>query len=113
MTDKITMDRKYTTRSGEPVEVVAVNGREPYPVVGYIGEATTYATWTSTGKYDQFGGDDKYDLIPVLVKRQGWVNLERSSDGRMMPVAFVYETYKDARNAVPGAIATVPVEWEE
>jgi hypothetical protein len=31
MTDKITMDRKYTTRSGEPVELITVNGREPFP----------------------------------------------------------------------------------
>jgi hypothetical protein len=117
MTDKITMDRQYTTRDGEPFELITVNGREPFPVLGYIGTDSEVTHLSATGKYyltwDRDQREDGRDLIPAPVKRQGWVNLERSSDGRMMPVAFVYETYEDARNAVPGAIATVPIEWEE
>jgi hypothetical protein len=114
MTDKITMDRKYTTRSGEPFELITTNGREPFPVLGYRGTDSEVTHLSATGKYYlEWAREDDRDLIPVPVKRQGWVNLYKISGGGVEARRTVWENYDQARHAFPDAIATVPIEWEE
>lgn len=39
------------TRSGVPVTLLTQGGRTPYPLVGYVGNATEPTVWTASGRY--------------------------------------------------------------
>ena len=47
--NKIDMNKRYKTRSGLDVEIISVKGREPYPVVGYMGDVFSIMVWTEYG----------------------------------------------------------------
>jgi hypothetical protein len=45
----ISLNKKYQTRCGKPVELLSLTGKDPYPVVGYLdGEL---AEWTIDGHF--------------------------------------------------------------
>lgn len=47
--NKISMDKKYQTRDGKDVELITVEGRKPFPVVGYIGDRHCPVLWSDDG----------------------------------------------------------------
>lgn len=56
----ITMDKKYVTRSGDPVKIISTEARGNYSVLGYIGDDIEVSKWTSDGRF--FAGEDGNDL---------------------------------------------------
>ena len=62
----IDITKKYQTRDGEPVEIIAVNGREPFPVIGYIGDASTIVhMWRKSGSFLEDEEESRCDLIEI------------------------------------------------
>lgn len=60
---KISMDKKYKTVDGQPVQLISVSGRSQFPVVGYIGGSTIPLCWQMDGRY--YSGVVKNDLIEI------------------------------------------------
>ncbi len=70
----IDLTKPLQTRSGDPVEVITVEGRGPYPIVGYISDsAVDLACWRSDGSYSCDRTKHPFDLINTPVQREGWV----------------------------------------
>jgi hypothetical protein len=111
----IDFSKPLQTTDGDPVTILSTNGREPFPIVGYIGASNTPATWTSTGKFslieDAVPGRD---LVNATEKR--YVVMFRSGNG---VVAGAYKTKGQAGNAVEDMVrnlygkylGTVEVDW--
>lgn len=45
--------RKVVTRENIIVEIIETNGREPFPVVGYIGNDQIPLSWCSNGRFQK------------------------------------------------------------
>ena len=44
--------KKVVTRSGDSVEFIAFNAREPYPIIGYIDDSYHLSSWDKDGRFD-------------------------------------------------------------
>ncbi len=44
------LDKPLQTRDGSPVTLITTKGREPWPLVGYIGDASIPSSWRSSGR---------------------------------------------------------------
>jgi hypothetical protein len=63
--NKISMDKKYTTRGGEPVRVLCVDsGDDEYPVIA-VGEGGAVYTYTNDGFHSIIKRNCEYDLVEV------------------------------------------------
>jgi hypothetical protein len=105
----ISMDKKYKTRNGLPVELITVSGRGNLSVVGYIGANTSVSSWFADGKFYIGAGDSGNDLIEVKEKRaeKFWLNLY--PDG----CHAVHQSREDADdNAGPHRLACKEIELE-
>lgn len=61
---KISMNKKYRTVDGKPVQLISISGRSPFPVVGYLGGSNVPLCWQEDGRYDS-GFITKNDLVEV------------------------------------------------
>ena len=107
------LTKPLQTRDGRPVTLITTQGREPWPLVGYIGGNTSPWTWRSDGTIGKWETD--YDLINVPEpKRNGevWVNIYVSDGGSILSVSWVSRQDAD-KNAHPARIACVRVPWTE
>lgn len=51
------------TRAGEPVEIKFTDGREPFPIRGYIGAEDGLSAWTAEGKFYRNGSPSDLDFV--------------------------------------------------
>ena len=98
------------TRDGRPVTLIATNGREPWPLMGYVAGESIVSIWPKDGVW---GGDS--DLINIPEPKRGgevWVNIYDNSG----PTAHYrrhcadYTSGEDPRSK---RIASIRVEWIE
>jgi hypothetical protein len=47
----IDITKPVRTKDGQRVEIFSDKGREPYPLIGYIGDSTALGTWTKKGMF--------------------------------------------------------------
>ena len=75
---KIEMGKKYRTRDGRPVRVLAVDRQGAFPVVALVqtGSVETALVFSSDGKAP---GNPEYALIEVKPEIKGWVNLYKNA----------------------------------
>ncbi len=111
MTDKITMDKKYTTRDGRPVRVLCVDAKdEVYPVIALIDRDGTEGcfSFTSSGQWDTDEEGDELDLIEEKPRIKRWLNVYPDHFGRVC-----HKTRKGA-DMVAGAtrIACIEIDIE-
>jgi hypothetical protein len=72
--ETIKMDKKYQTRDGRAVRILAIDEKSQWSVVGRIMETygrETLNSWMADGKAVTFD-DSPLDLIPVPTKHEGW-----------------------------------------
>lgn len=65
---------RVTTRDGRRVEIISTKGREPFPVVGYVGNEPTTTSWRICGSIYE-GAACPLDLIFPPALRVYYVNL--------------------------------------
>jgi hypothetical protein len=111
----ININKKYTTRNGNPVKIFMTDAGGKYPVIGAIldpydnhWEATT---WTEDGIFNPEHSSNCRDLVLVKVKktRQLWVSIYPTGE-------YLHNSKEDAdKNAYNTRLACIPVtlEWEE
>lgn len=118
----ISMDKKYTTRSGLPVRILCVDRNDPdYPVVALIqtteyGE--TYNCFTREGRRFSYAGEDEMDIVEVKEKHVGWINVYKNYQGRSFwaPRGQVYDTEGEAiarqDKSYENTIRCIKIEYE-
>lgn len=114
---------QWQTRDGRPVRVLCTDAAGDFPVVGlvktYSGGRDVPMAWTDRGEHEATGFPERaLDLIPVPVKRTGWVNLY-PPDHQYCDVSThgVCRTKEDADYAasvrdIP-RVACIQIEWTE
>lgn len=105
----ISMNKKYQTRDGRPVELLTTSARGEWPVVGHIGGENQVILWTIDGVCSySHSGFPAYDLVEVTPKRVMWLNVYPDDD------AYMPRTRKDADDSSRGGrIACLKIEFEE
>ena len=67
---------RVTTRDGRKVEIISTKGREPQPVIGYIGKEPTLQSWNIDGRYFLDALECGRDLIlppaPMVLYANGY-----------------------------------------
>lgn len=82
----ISMDKKYRTRDGRPVRVLATDARGDQPVVGLVWnieqDKEAVMRWSIDGLWSPLSDEIELDLIEVKprIKRTYWANVYRSHD---------------------------------
>lgn len=71
----IDITKKYKTRLGEHVTIIFTDGRDPYPIVGYVGESCRISTWSIEGRYQVDDNASCYDLIEIKAPTTKWMNV--------------------------------------
>ena len=68
------------TRSGLPVKILTVAGRDKQCVIGHIGDSKSYYFWTKDGLSRLTGTESENDLINAPEKRVAYIYFYRSSN---------------------------------
>ena len=66
---------RVTTRDGQKVEIISTKGREPFPVVGYVGTSGHLEMWTPEGSSLTDGDKRDSDLILPPAPRVYYANV--------------------------------------
>lgn len=112
-------NRKVITRDGRSVRIVCADVMGAiYPVLAVYKNDPTHEScnsYTADGKlYTE--GDTDSDLFFAPQKKEGWLNLYKNEDGRVI-IGTVYpiESEKRAKMASEDKnyVATCKIEWEE
>jgi hypothetical protein len=108
MMKNIDFSKPLRTKDGLPVTLVTTAGREPYPVVGFIGDYYMPKCWTKTGNYSIV--PNEYDLVNVPEKQ--YVNLYHKENKVVagIPRTRLEDAITDSAIEV-GYIKTVEIEW--
>lgn len=69
------------TKRGDWVEIVSVNGREPYTIIGYVGDNKDVSCWTKDGSYSIHHGLSDLDLVNLPQEADAWLNVYRGLSG--------------------------------
>ncbi len=107
------------TRDGRKARIICFDAKCNKPIVALIYDCNkeTVLQYLENGRFfvDQI---DKYDLMMLPQKKEGWVNVYKSYNvGKKIPcMASIYPTKEEAKkSSVVGFdyIDTVKIEWEE
>lgn len=107
------------TRDGRKARIICFDAKCNKPIVALIYDCNkeTVLQYLENGRFfvDQI---DKYDLMMLPKKKEGWVNVYKSYNvGKKIPcMASIYPTKEEAKkSSVVGFdyIDTVKIEWEE
>ena len=73
----ISMNKRYQTRDGRPVELLTTSARDSrkWPVMGYVGDWKNVTFWSPEGIHDVNGGRSNLDLIEAKPTRVMWLNV--------------------------------------
>lgn len=109
-------NRKIITRVGKSVRIICTDKESLSPIVALVKEGKEEHTYTylPNGRYS-FTTENAYDLFFAPEKKEGWINLYKSSDNFFACDVRVYNTEEEAKNCPHGSdyLATVKIEWEE
>ena len=114
-------NRKVITRDGRSVRIVCTDVMGAiYPVLAVYKKDPTHEIWnsyTTDGRLYTEGDDTHADLFFAPEKKEGWINLLRSSCGEVF--IATNHPYKDEKTAKwevsdrSNVVATCKITWEE
>lgn len=114
-------NRKVITRDGRSVRIVCTDVMGAiYPVLAVYKKDPTHEIWnsyTTDGRLYTEGDDTQADLFFAPEKKEGWINLLRSSCGEVfIGTNYPYKDEKTAKWEVSdksNVVATCKITWEE
>jgi hypothetical protein len=91
----IDFTKPVETVTGIPVQIISTSGREPYPVVGYIGEhSLATQEWTAGGLYNARESESDFNLrnkatwqLPAPPEGQQWHRVDGWTE-EMLPAGY-------------------------
>lgn len=113
-------NRRVITRDGRSVRIVCTDVMGAiYPVLAVYKKDPTHEVWnsyTTDGRLYTEGDDTQADLFFAPEKKEGWLNLYKDEDGRVViGTVYPFESEKDARMASEDKdyVTTCKIEWQE
>lgn len=105
------LTKPLQTKAQRPVRILSTEGKEPYPIVGYIGDSPRPTAWTQEGKCHNDAPVANLENVPPA-RHVGYVNVY-GDDGD----GYTYAVRKDRatadERAGDGRIACVRIEYTE
>jgi hypothetical protein len=108
------------TREGRPVRLICTDRRGTHPLIGLISEKDEekLGTWMVDGSRFDTPGTADADLINVLAKHRGWVNVFRNGpeDSDCCVAGSVYPNKHCADLAGQvhkNFVTSIEIEWED
>ena len=80
------LTKPVQTRDGRKVEIVTTKGREPYPVLGFIGELSFPTGWSADGAFE-LGTPSHHDLINTPEPKRVvdfWAHVYADGSGKLL-----------------------------
>jgi hypothetical protein len=118
MTDMIELGKKYQTRDGRAVRILATDRDCAWPIVGLIRDKNgdeCIGQWRENG---QFYRDEATpsDLVAVPTKHEGWIIISRDLNPAIIS-QIVYRTEQEAEvwrinSRYAAAYMVIPITWE-
>lgn len=110
--------RKVVTRDGRPVRIICTNAKGDYPVVALVpcvGGGEVPENYTANGLCYLNGEESNGDLFFDTEKKEGWANVYRNQQGKIIMSTSVYDSKERAEDFKDnsGYLETVHIEWEE
>ena len=112
-------NRKIITRNGRSARIICTDRVcKTHTILALLFEdedrdREEVYQYTSKGEYYP-NASSPHDLFFVPVKKEGWINVYGSPDGRNWLGANLYNTEKAAKaNTSKSRVATIKIEWEE
>lgn len=113
------------TKNGRPVRIICYNKVDAnYPIVTLVKrldvEKEETIHYTLDGRFNVEVKDDKFDLVMAPIKKEGWINVYRSSNGAMYTEQE--RIYNSEEEAIAGKfdrtynrvyVTSKKIEWEE
>ena len=108
--------RKVVTECGRSVRIICTDAKSNYPVIALVlnddNDYEDIEFYTPDGECSDIS-EGKIDLFFAPVKIEGYVNLYRHEDGRLI-AGRVYDTEEEAKDKYNARyVSTVKVQWEE
>ena len=110
-------NRKIITRDGRNVRIVCTDRKsDNFPIVGLVEESyrENIGGYTKDGEYSH-GIESSCDLFFAPEKKEGWINIYKTSDGVSHP-SEIYTSKEVAEISAKNRvyyITTIKIEWEE
>jgi hypothetical protein len=110
----IDFTKPLQTRMGDPVQLITTEGRGQYPIIGYIADSKTPATWTKDGNKLQ-GVSRTEDLVNVPPAKQvAYINVYAGDQSTGMYRLNDSRAEADERaQPTKGRVACVRIEYTE
>lgn len=104
-------------RDGRKARIICFDKKDSdFPIIALLdfGNYEAVATYTLEGRF-MWREESNKDLFMAPTKREGWINIYKTSFGSIYTGVDVYKTRQDAldQNNNNELINTVKIEWEE
>lgn len=102
------------TRDGRKVRIICFDAKCNKPIVALIYDCNkeTVFQYLENGRFF-VGQIDKYDLMMLPEKKEGWVNLCKNNSGDTLAVGVFPNREEAVSNCLPSYLCTIKIEWEE
>ena len=102
------------TRDGRKARIICFDAKCNKPIVALIYDCNkeTVFQYLENGRFfvDQI---DKYDLMMLPQKKEGWINLCKNNHGDTLAVGVFPNREEAVSNCPPSYLSTIKIEWEE
>jgi hypothetical protein len=112
--ETIKMDKKYQTRDGRAVRILAIDEKSQWSVVGRIMETygrETLNSWMADGKAVTFD-DSPLDLVPVPTKHEAWMPVSYDRDSAYWVNGRLFDSQEEV-GITMGRTRIAHVTWED
>lgn len=102
------------TRDGRKARIICFDAKCDKPIVALIYDCNkeTVLQYLENGRFfvDQI---DKYDLMMLPQKKEGWINLCKNNHGDTLAIGVFPNREEAVSNCPPSYLSTIKIEWEE
>ena len=115
----LTTSAKVVTRDGRNVRIICTDRKgTDFPIVGLVTirdfKTEDIIAYTKDGEY--LKGASNYDLFFAPEKHEGWINLYKHKDDKLISTSNPYDSEEKAikiGRELCDYLTTIKIEWEE
>jgi hypothetical protein len=106
------LTKPLQTKAQRPVRILSTEGKEPYPIVGYIGDSPRPTAWTQEGKCHNDAPVANLENVPPA-RHVGYVNVYQDGQAQGYKLKRTREEADQIASPLVNRIACVRIEYTE
>lgn len=106
------LTKPVQTKAQRPVRILSTEGKEPYPIVGYIGDSPRPTAWTQEGKCHNDAPVANLENVPPA-RHVGYVNVYQDGQAQGYKLKRTREEADQLTPNTAKRIACVRIEYTE